>query len=182
MAITPKPNFMPSLGKKPATPAPVATVAQPVEEETVMEEVETPVEVAPKKEKKEKKVKADGTERKTPNRQMVPEDMEYIVANVKNKSYTQMADDCGITKHQVNRVLMTVKQQMRDACATAKDADGKVTAYDDVALVKVEAYIKENLSRPEDTRPGPGRSGAGRASVVKDSIGDIVGNILNSIK
>jgi transcriptional regulator with PAS, ATPase and Fis domain len=182
MAITPKPNFLPSL-KKPVAPVPSAPVAEPEVtqpvEETVMEE--TAVVEAPKKEKKEKKVKADGTERKTPNRQMVPEDMEFIVANVKTMSYTEMATARGLTKHQVNRVLMTVKQQMRDACATAKDEKGKATAWNEEALAKVDAYIKENLSRPEDTRPGMG-GGGGRSSVVKDSIDGIVGNILNLIK
>jgi hypothetical protein len=49
---------------------------------------------------------------------------------------------------------------------------------DAASLATVDAYITEHLSRPEDTRPG---GGAGRASVVKASINDIVGNILNGL-
>ena len=59
------------------------------------------------------------------------------------------------------------KKKLREACG-----------YYDASLETVYAYITEHLSRPEDTRPG---GGAGRASVVKASINDIVGNILNGL-
>ena len=179
MALAQKPSFIPSMKKAAAPVAPVApVVAEPVtavtEEETVMTEapVETPAEV---------KVRAKRTTE--PNREMVPEDMEFIVTNIKTMTYTQMAEARGITKHQVNRVLMTVKQQMKDACATARDEKGKPTAFDQEALAKVEAYIAEHLSRPEGSRPG---QGGGRSSAVKDSItsitDNILANILNAVK
>jgi beta-N-acetylglucosaminidase len=133
---------------------PVAETAAPVVEETttVTEEI------------KEKK---PTTDRKKPNRPMTPEDANFVVENVKNMSYSEIAEARGITKHQVNRVLMQVKKQLREAAGD-----------DQNALAAVEAHIKEHLSRPEDTLPG---AGGGRASVVKSSIDDIVGNILNSI-
>lgn len=174
MAIATKPSFIPTLNKKPAAPvaaapvapvAPVAAAPVAAQEGEVMTEVETPVE-APAATKATRK--SSGKPRQTPNRQMVKEDIDFILANVKTMSYTQMAEERGITKHQVNRVLMTVKKDLR------------TSAGEDAAkLALVDQYILENLSRPEDSRPGKG--GAGRGSAVKDSIDDIVGNLLNSI-
>lgn len=181
MAIATKPSFIPTLKKAATTAAPVAPtpVAAPVAaepetvqtpEETVMTEV-APVEVPAEKKEKKKRTTP-------PNREMVPEDMEFILANIKTMSYTQMADARGLTKHQVNRVLMTVKQQMKDACVLTRDAEGKPLTFNTDALAKVEAYIAENLSRPEGTKPG---QGGGRSSVVKDSISSITDNILANI-
>jgi hypothetical protein len=162
-----RPTFMPKLNKTETKTEvkeevkevktetqPVAETAAPVVEETttVTEEI------------KEKK---PTTDRKKPNRPMTPEDANFVVENVKNMSYSEIAEARGITKHQVNRVLMQVKKQLREAAGD-----------DQAALAAVEAHIKEHLSRPEDTLPG---AGGGRASVVKSSIDDIVGNILNSI-
>ena len=187
MAIATKPSFIPTLKKAaapvpPVTPVAAPVVAEPVTveptvEEPTMTEVAAPA-PAPEKGKKEKIKRTT-----VPNREMVPEDMEFIVNNIKTMSYTQMAEARGLTKHQVNRVLMTVKQQMKDACVTARDGEGKPTAYDEASLAKVEAYIAEHLSRPEGSRPG---QGGGRGSVVKDSIStitnDILANILNAVK
>jgi len=164
-----RPTFMPKLNKTEPTVVtkPVETAApvtQPVAETTapVVEETTTVAEEI--KEVKEKKPVGD---RKKPNRPMTPEDANFVVANVKNMSYTEIANARGITKHQVNRVLMQVKKQLREAAGD-----------DPAALAAVDNHIKEHLSRPEDTLPG---AGGGRASVVKASIDDIVGNILNSI-
>jgi len=170
-----KPTFMPNLGiKKPAPVAAkpvVAPVAPPVvEPETIIEEIgveemaeETAVEeVVEKKERK----KSD-KERAKANRQMTPEDTKFVVENVKTMSYTEMAEARGITKHQVNRVLMQVKKDLRERCGG-----------DEAKLAQIEVIIKEQLSRPEDTLPG---AGGGRSGVVKDSIDNIVDNILSGI-
>lgn len=175
MAIPTKPAFLPNM-KKVATPAaaaavvvaPVAVVEEPVvEEETTTDEEVSMETVTPEVEVKEKKTRqkrqADG-ERKTPNRQMTNEDIQYIVQNVKTMSYTEMADIRGLTKHQVNRVLMDVKKNLK---AQAADDPNKLAA--------VEAYIKEHLSRPEDSLPG------NRSSVVRDSIEGLVSGILDGI-
>jgi hypothetical protein len=184
MAIATKPSFIPTLKKAAAPVPPVTPVAAPVVAEpvTVKENVEEIVmseeAVAPVTEKKEKVKRTTA-----PNREMVPEDMLFIIANIKTMSYSQMADARGLTKHQVNRVLMTVKQQMIDACVLTRDEEGKPLTFDENALATVKAYIAENLSRPEGSRPG---QGGGRSSVVKDSIStitnDILANILNAVK
>jgi len=168
-----RPSFMPNLSKKVETPVVETPVVEtPVVETPVVETpivktpvVETPVE-AEAKAPKEKKVKNEN--RKTPNKAMTPEDTQFVVANVKNMSYSEIAEARGITKHQVNRVLMQVKKQMKDAAGDNPEA-----------LATVEKYIKEQLSRPEDAFGG---GGANRTSVVKKSIDDIVGNILNSLQ
>jgi hypothetical protein len=174
MAIPTKPAFLPNM-KKVATPV-AAVVEEPVVEETTetteedvqMEEVATEEAAATEEvvveKKKRQKRQADG-ERKTPNRQMTNEDISFIVSNVKTMSYTEMADARGVTKSQVNRVLMEVKKNLRDQ---AKDDPKKLAA--------VEEYIKDKLSRPEDSLPGS------RSSAVKDSIDDIVNGILGVIK
>ena len=168
MAIPTKPAFLPNM-KKVATPA-AAPVAPAVVEETVVEETnETTEEVSmetvveTKEKKPRQKRQADG-ERKTPNRQMTPEDIQFIVQNVKTMSYTEMAEARGLTKHQVNRVLMDVKKDLKEQAAG-----------DPNKLAAVEQYIKEHLSRPEDSLPG------NRTSVVRDSIKGLVGDILNGI-
>lgn len=166
-----RPAFMPNL-KKAATEtatapaAPVAEappVAAPVAAPPVAEAAPVAAPVAETAAPAEKKA----TDRKKPNRAMTPEDTQFIVANVKTMSYTEIAEARGITKHQVNRVLMQVKKQLKEAAGD--DAE---------ALATVNKHIEEHLSRPEDTRPG---GGGGRAGVVKASIDDIVGNILNNI-
>jgi len=170
-----KPTFMPNLGiKKPAAPAakPVAAPVAPPVVEPIIEETETGVEEMTEEtaveevvEKKERK-KSD-KERAKANRQMTAEDTKFVIENVKTMSYTEMATARGITKHQVNRVLMQVKKDLRERCGG-----------DAAKLAQVEVIIKEQLSRPEDTQPG---AGGGRSGVVKDSIDNIVDNILSGI-
>lgn len=115
----------------------------------------------------EKKRKKSGEARATPNRQMTKDDVIFVINNVKTMSYSEIAAARGLTKHQVNRALMEAKKMLREAAG--EDADKKA---------KAETYIKEHLSRPEDTLPG---SGGGRKSEVKKAINDVVGDILNSL-
>jgi hypothetical protein len=176
MAIPTKPAFLPNMAKKPTVAAPpVAPVAEVEVEEIIEEdatsteegtEMETQAPVAEVKVKKERKkrVNADG-EKVTPNRQMTNEDIQFIVANVRTMSYTEIANSRGITNHQVNRVLMEVKKNLKAQAAG-----------DPAKLEAVEQYIKEHLSRPEESLPG------NRSAVVKDSIDDIVSGILGAIK
>jgi hypothetical protein len=111
--------------------------------------------------------KKSGEDRKKPAPQMVPDQVKEILTLVKDNSYTQIAEKLGITKFQVNRVLMQTKKQLREAAAA-----------DPSKLAKVEAYIKEYLSRPEDTLPG---HGGGRGGKVKGALDNVVGDILASI-
>jgi len=137
--------------------APAATPAAPAAEAAP----------ATAKAPKVKGKKADGGDRKKPAPQMVPDQVKEILTLVKEHSYTQIAEKLGITKFQVNRVLMSTKKQLREAAAT-----------DPIKLAKVEAYIKEYLSRPEDTLPG---HGGGRGGKVKGALDNVVGDILASI-
>lgn len=199
MAMPTKPSFMPSFKKPapvtpvtaPVTPAPVAVapvvapVTAPVEVEvpvateteealnifestegnTMSEEIATEEVVGVEEVvavKKTRKKSAEGSTRKQSNRDMTKEDIEFIVANVKTMSYSEMAAARELTSHQINRVLMTVKKDLKKSCNE-----------DPIALAKIDIYIRENLSRPEDS--------TGRSGSVKTNIDDVVGNILNSI-
>jgi hypothetical protein len=126
-------------------------------------------EVAPAEAKapKVKGKKASGEDRKKPAAQMNSEQVKQILSLVKDHTYSQISEIVGVTRFQVNRVLMSTKKQLREAAAG--DAN---------KLAKVEAYIKEFLSRPEDTLPG---HGGGRGGKVKGSIDNVVGDILASI-
>jgi len=123
---------------------------------------EAPAPVA--KTAKVKKTTKNGEDRKTPNKQMTKDQVGQVLALVATTSYTDIGEQLGITKFQVNRVLMETKKTLREAAAA-----------DPAKLAKVEAYIAEVLSRPEDTRPG---SKGPKGGKVKSSIGDIVGSIL----
>ncbi len=141
---SPFPPFMKGAAEAPAAAAPAAAEA-----------VKAP------KEKKAKK--ADG-ERKTPAKAMNPEQIQQVLSMVKDNSYTAIGEALGITKHQVNRVLMEVKKNLIN---NSKD--------DPIKKAKVDAYIKEFLSRPEDSKPG---SSGPKGGKVKNALNDIVGNIL----
>jgi len=117
---------------------------------------------------KVKGVKKSGENRKKPAPQMNPEQVKQIISLVKDNSYTQIAELVGVTKFQVNRVLMSTKQQLREAAAG-----------DAAKLAKIEEYIKTYLSRPEDTLPGKGGGRGG--GKVKGALGSLVGDILASI-
>ena len=116
---------------------------------------------------KVKGVKKSGEDRKKPATQMNAEQVKQILTLVKDNSYTQIAEQVGVTKFQVNRVLMSTKKQLRESAAS-----------DPAKLAKVDAYIKEYLSRPEDTLPG---HGGGRGGKVKGALDNVVGDILASI-
>jgi len=116
---------------------------------------------------KAKKTKKSGEDRKKPAAQMNAEQVKQVITLVKDHSYTEIAEIVGITKFQVNRVLMHTKSQLRESAAN-----------DPAKLEKVNAYINEYLCRPEDSRPG---KGGGRGGKVKGALDNVVGDILASI-
>lgn len=124
-------------------------------------------EAAPEVEKKAKKVTKSGGERQAPAQAMTEEQVREIISLVKDMSYSEIATKVGVTKFQVNRVLMSTKKQLREA------AEGNPAK-----LAKVEEYITNFLSRPEESRPG---KGGGRGGKVKSALNDVVGDILNSL-
>jgi hypothetical protein len=123
-------------------------------------EAAAPAEKAPKQKK-------SGADRKKPAPAMTPDQVKQIIALVKDHSYSQIAETVGVTKFQVNRVLMATKVQLRE------NAKG-----DAAKLAKVEEYIKNYLNRPEDSRPGKGGARGGK---VKGALDSVVGDILASI-
>lgn len=139
--------------------------AEPATPTVAPTEAATPTE-APNEEASTKRKKS-GADRKKPAPQMTSEQVKQIIALVKDHSYAQIAETVGVTKFQVNRVLMATKAQLRES---AKDDPEK--------LAKVEEYIKTYLSRPEDSRPG---AGGARGGKVKSALDDIVGDILAGI-
>lgn len=145
MANAPFPPFV----KKEATTAPAAPAAPAAETPTVVTATKAP------KESKEKRSAA---------KMMTEEQMRQVLALIKDKSYTEIANELGITKHQVNRVLMDVKKILK----AKAESDPEKAA-------KIEAFIKENLSRPAETRPGVKGAKGGK---VKKALNDIVGDIL----
>jgi hypothetical protein len=80
-------------------------------------------------------------------------------------SYPEIAKEVGVTTHQVNRVLMGLKKKLR---ANAKNAAEEA---------KIEKFIAENLTRPDDASRGRG----GRGGVVAVELDSKVRDILNSI-
>ncbi len=127
----------------------------------------TTTEAAPTAATKAKGVKKSGENRKKPAPVMNQEQIKQIIAMVKDHSYAQIAEAVGVTKFQVNRVLMNSKEYLRKA------AEG-----DPVKLAKVEEFIKTHLSRPEDTLPGKGGARGGK---VKNALDNVVADILASL-
>lgn len=158
-----RPSFIPTIGKKPVAPtAPVKP--ESVVEEQVFDEMNEMEETEMNETEEKKSRRKSSANRKTPNRQMTIDDVKFIVENIKNMSYTEIAEARGLTKFQVNRVLMKTKKDLRDY---AKQNPDKAKA--------IEAHIAANLSRPEDAQIG------GRGSQVSDSINSVVDDIIASI-
>ena len=98
-------------------------------------------------------------------RVITPEDIQFVMANVKKMTYTEMADKLGLTRHQVNRILMDIKKQLREEAKKT----GKVE--------EVERFIKEHLSRPEDSRPGGNKGGGAVKNAINDTVADILSKL-----
>lgn len=114
----------------------------------------------------EKKKKIDRKATRTINK----DDIQFVCANVKGMSYNDMAEKLGLTRHQVNRILMDIKSQLRKSYV---DANGNEDAK---KKEQIEGYIAQVLSRPEDSRVG-----AKKGSPVRDAMNDVVSEILNGL-
>lgn len=145
--MTAAPNFVPDFMKK-------------KEDVPAVENVPT-TESAPTSDAPEAK---DKKPRQPKAKEMTAEQIAFVHENVTKMSYTEMAEKTGLTKHQVNRILMELKKILREQAGENTEA-----------REKVEKFIAEHLSRPEDTRPG---GGAGRNSNVKGELKNRANNIL----
>ena len=148
--MTTAPNFVPDFMKKKDESAPAAA---PVKESAPAAPSQGDETVT--KEKKPRQPKA---------KEMTADQIAFVHENVTKMSYTEMAEKTGLTKHQVNRILMELKKMLREEAGENPEA-----------REKVEKFIVEHLSRPEDTRPG---GGGGRTSTVKVELQSRAKNIL----
>ena len=104
-------------------------------------------------------------ERKKPNRPIDDDDTAFVITNLKTMSYPEMAEARGLTKHQVSRILTETRKTLRDKAA------GRGPGVE----AKVEKYIIENLTKPDDGRIG------NTGGEVKDAINEVVQRIYNSL-
>jgi 3-oxoacyl-ACP reductase-like protein len=145
-------QFTPPFAKEGETQEQPAAAAAPAAPEAPAAEAAAP---APEKKKVERKA----------TRIINKDDIQFVCANVKGMSYNEMAEKRGLTRHQVNRILMDIKAQLRESAG--EDAAKKE---------KVESYIQQHLSRPEDSRVG-----AKKGSPVRDAMDDVVADILGNL-
>ena len=131
-----------------------------VETESAPEIPQASVEEKLSDEPKEKKAKKT-IERKA-TREIEAEDIKYVLANVREKSYLEMAEKLDLTKFQVNRILMDIKKNLRE------NAKGDPTKE-----AKVENYIDNHLSRTNVTRGGGTKGGK-----VREALDNVIEDIL----
>ena len=98
-------------------------------------------------------------------REINQDDINYVLTNIKNQSYKEMADHLGLTKSQINRILMETKKNLRERAKGNEEA-----------MAKVEQFIKEKLSRPEDAFGGTKKNAA-----VRNAINSVVEDIISSL-
>jgi len=111
------------------------------------------------------------------------DEIKFVVQNVATMGYKEMGDKIGLTKHQVNRILQTLKEGLRKSAIDGALADDekaygeRITKKGDVKAdynspltdfaQKVENKILKSLSRPSDSQPGS--KGGGKAKQALDS-------------
>jgi len=115
-------------------------------------------------------VKQKRTIERKATRTINKDDILFVCKNVKGMSYNDMAEKLGLTRHQVNRILMDIKAQLRKSYVTAEGVE------DPARKEVIEKHIAEHLSRPEDSRVG-----AKKGSPVRDAMNDVVSEILGNL-
>lgn len=137
--------------------------AKSVEETVKVDEVET------EETTEEEKPMKEETKRNT--KTLDAESIRFIRQNVREMTYAEMAEKLGLSKHQVNRALQYLKEQMRkhaldtDDAAYGKKQNSKGEDVPDWSnplseiAKKVETKIENEMSRPAQSRPGGGGGG-----------------------
>ena len=115
------------------------------------------------------KLPEDGDVVKNKKKEIEQSDIQFVIKNVRSKSYQDMADELNLTKSQINRILMDIKKTLRE------NAKG-----DEVKEKKVEEYISENLTREKSSIKRGG--GVKKQSEIRTSIDEIVGDIMKDLK
>ncbi len=106
---------------------------------------------------------------KNKKKEIEQSDIQFVIKNVRSKSYQDMAEELNLTKSQINRILMDIKKTLRE------NAKG-----DEVKEKKVEEYISENLTREKSSIKRGG--GVKKQSEIRTSIDEIVGDIMKDLK
>jgi len=106
---------------------------------------------------------------KNKKKEIEQSDIQFVIKNVRSKSYQDMAEELNLTKYQINRILMDIKKTLRE------NAKG-----DELKEKKVEEYISENLTREKSSIKRGG--GAKKQSEIRTSIDEIVGDIMKDLK
>jgi len=112
--------------------------------------------------------------------------IKMVIDNVKTKSYLELAEMTELTKHQVNRILQTLKTGMRQKAIDAdpnaygvknnKNGEPKpdyTAPLTDLAK-NIEAKITDRLCRPDTGNTGRAASGG----KTKKSLDDALTNLL----
>lgn len=173
----------PTAPTTPVAPVVNAAPAAPVAPTPVVN-LAPATEVKEKKEKKEKKPKEA-------QRNIEPEDIQYIMANISAKPIGVIAEERGLTKNQANRVISDIRTMLRKAVlakdANAYPATGEMNKkgepiYDysspmTPAADRVEVLIAAKLSRPEGS-VGGNKGGGGK---VKSAINDAFASLFAEI-
>ena len=106
------------------------------------------------------KVDDNNAKKKKTKKEIEPSDIQFVIKNIRSKSYQDMAEELNLTKSQINRILMDIKKTLRE------NAKG-----DELKEKKVEEYITENLTR----------SGEKRTGKIRETIKNIVNQITSKI-
>ncbi len=115
------------------------------------------------------KLPEDSDDDKNKKKEIEQSDIQFVIKNVRSKSYQDMAEELNLTKYQINRILMDIKKTLRE------NAKG-----DEVKEKKVEEYISENLTREKSSIKRGG--GVKKQSEIRTSIDEIVGDIMKDLK
>ena len=98
-------------------------------------------------------------------RVITPGDIQFVINNIKKMSYAELAEARGLTKYQINRILMDIKKQLRE--------EAKKTGKTE----QVEKFIKEHLSRPEDSKPGGNKGGGAMKNAINSTVNEILSKL-----
>lgn len=136
---------------------------------------------------------ASGTKKRSAP--ITQEQIKFVRENVKKMGYTEMANQLGVSKNQVNRILQEIKKGMRQKAMEEAQKNGQRAYVDkedgkpdytqpqtDLAQ-KVEKKIADELSRPADTKPGSGRKGGGQVqNTIQSEVEDLINDLQLRLK
>lgn len=116
----------------------------------------------------ETEVEADKPKRTRTKQPPIPvETYHYVLENYSSETSEDIASKFGINPNQVNRIVNTIKKDLRN----------KVEGASEEAKAEVEKFISEKLTR---ARKGSTKAGSSR-SMFKENIAESVNNVLSML-